>query len=189
MTDLNKPVEIKRIEAERTERMVEARKRDDEAANRRFLEAQKTERSRRWREEAMESPEEYMARTNRELRDRAIAEEDAAKSKATIHAYPYSQTEPMTSEQLAEAYLEDHPSARSKATPPKPSQVHFKPSPEKIKEMAEAFKPMTKQMKHVGRAAQKTAEAIEQAFPGHLTHRPFHNLELIVLRDELSKNQ
>jgi cell pole-organizing protein PopZ len=105
---------------------------------------------------------------------------------------------------ISEAYLEDHPSARSKATPPKPSQVHFKPSPEKIKEMAEAFKemaeafkPLAKQVKHVGKAAKKATETLEK-FPAtgsiaargtHLLDRPVHCDELIALRESLAKNQ
>lgn len=138
----------------------------------REIEAQKAERSRQWREEAsVPSLEDFI-------------ENETEASKRTIHAYPYSKTEPMTIDEVKKA-----------SGVPKPSQVHFKPS--KLKEFAKTLDETSKVMKTAGRVAEKATKALkkfeatgtEAARGTHLSERPFHTPEMVALRESLAKNQ
>lgn len=154
--------------------------------------------------DAEDAHREYMERTNNDLRFMAIREEEAAKAERSRQWREEATVDPKI--QAANAYHEKQAELYEMALAagelkfsgvPKPNQVHFKPSPEKIKEMAEAFKPMQENFKKIGKSAKKATESFKK-FPAtgshenrgtNLQHRPFHNLEMIVFRDSLEENQ
>ena len=134
-----------------------------------------TERDYYWTDQALSDArhaESQKAERSRQWREEACAVDSYIK--------PARLTNQSTDEEIAQAYREDH--MPKKFVVPTPRAMA-------LKKLSQTMEGASKSMKHVGKAAKKASEAFEYAFPGHLTHRPFHNLQMIVLRDDLAKNQ
>lgn len=147
-------------------------------------EARKAERSRQWREEA------------------------------TIHAYPYSKTEPMTvddlkkltnestQEEIGQAWAEDHPRETrqwtkeldKKPAAPTPGDIAAKALSKSLDSMSVSTITAAKGLKKFSTKLAKASESISTvthqiANKDHLHVRPFHTPEMIALRESLAKNQ
>lgn len=91
---------------------------------------------------------------------------------------------------VAEAYLEDHPSARSEATPPKPSQVNFKKIAKVTQKVAKVTQKTTTAFKQLGEEIGQVEKnhADDPTAPMMQIH-PFHTPEMVALRESLAKNE
>jgi hypothetical protein len=184
MSDLNKPVKV--THDPETGEIISIENRQIAKADEIIARMRQTE--------PMETPQEYMDRTNRELRQMAIDEEDASKREKSFiekqtDAIMARVTAPKEPANYGEYYETPKPAT------PKPSEAHIKRTTRSVQDFSRSMKKVKKAAAPVVTAFKELGEKIGEVKKDYhedpnapLTYRPFHTKALTQLREQLAKN-